>query len=452
MWIRMSLVAAVLAVLAWPGAAAAQQPAARDADLLTLERALELARGDNTTLRSVAIDADKVDDRLAAARTRRLPAFNLTVIGSQILTPIDFQFDRGVFGTFDGIGPVPANDTLISTPRQPTASVIGSVTQPLSKLYRIGLDLKLLAIEKEIAREQVRARVQETVSAVKQSYFAILQTQSALESAEATIRLDTELDRLTDEYVAQRVALRSEGLDVKARLARAEYDAVVLRDQLATQKESLNVLLGRDVGTEFRVSEVPAHARFEADLVAARQRALERRPEVNEARLKAEQAGVDRRIKKAERIPEVTLSFDYISLLNYSSFLPRHVATAGVTVKWEVFDWGRKRHELAEKDRAREQAALALRDAEARVVADVNATARKLEQAQRLLRVTALRQEACREGARVATARYEARAALLKDALHARTELVEADAQYQQALLSFWTAKADFERALGEDK
>jgi outer membrane protein TolC len=33
--------------------------------------------------------------------------------------------------------------------------------------------------------------------------------------------------------------------------------------------------------------------------------------------------------------------------------------------------------------------------------------------------------------------------------LQAQSSLAEADRQYKQALLSFWTAKADFEKAIG---
>jgi outer membrane protein TolC len=41
---------------------------------------------------------------------------------------------------------------------------------------------------------------------------------------------------------------------------------------------------------------------------------------------------------------------------------------------------------------------------------------------------------------------------LLSDVLQSQASLSELNHQYQQALLSFWTAKAEFEKALGEDK
>ena len=67
------------------------------------------------------------------------------------------------------------------------------------------------------------------------------------------------------------------------------------------------------------------------------------------------------------------------------------------------------------------------------------------------LGATSLAQEAAREKLKVTTNRYQQKAALLKDVLEDQERLADADRQQQQALLSAWTARADLERALGED-
>ena len=60
-------------------------------------------------------------------------------------------------------------------------------------------------------------------------------------------------------------------------------------------------------------------------------------------------------------------------------------------------------------------------------------------------------QTTAREKLRVKTNQYQIQSALLTDVLQLRAELAEADDRYQQALLAFWTAKADFEQAVGEE-
>lgn len=423
----------------------------QQAEVLTLEQAIALALRDNRQVKSAALEVHKAEDRLAAARTRRLPEFKFNALGSQLLSSIDFKFEQGVFGNYPGIGPIPATETVISTPRQPTFVMIGQVNQPLSQLYRIGLNLKQLDAGREIASQQMRAQQQSVINNVRQAYYAILQTQSALRTTEETIKLYRELDRVTDDYVVQQVALKAEGLEVKTRLAKAEYEAREMSDQLASQKEQLNQLLGRDVHTEFVLSAAPAFSRYEADVVAARAKALAERPEIQEAKLKIKQAEYDRRIKKSEYIPDVSLSFSYVTPQNIN-FVPRQIATLGVTVSWEPFDWGRKKREIAEKNRSIEQAEQAWRETESAVLIEVNSKFRKLQQTHQLLAIGRLAEETATEQVRVASNRYTARAALLKDVLNAQNSLAEANHQYQQALLAFWAARADFEKAIGGEQ
>ncbi|HKY03882.1 MAG TPA: TolC family protein, partial [Blastocatellia bacterium] len=273
-----------------------QSPTERKAEVLTLEQAIALALQDNAQIKNAAIDVSKPGKEFDALKTRRLPNFSFEMVAAQQLTPISFTFERGVFGTFPATGPIPADTTKISTPLKPTATFITRITQPLSQLYLTGLNLKQLRLKTEIAQEGLRSKQQQVVRDVKRAYFALLETESEIEAALETIKMYKELDRVTEEYVVQQVALRTESLDVKSRLARSEYDLATLADRTAIQKQQLNQLLGRDLLTEFTVSAVAAAEGFEIDLTAARALALEQRPELREARLKVKQAEGDRRV------------------------------------------------------------------------------------------------------------------------------------------------------------
>lgn len=186
------------------------------------------------------------------------------------------------------------------------------------ELHRIGLGVKLHEVGRKLAENKLKAKRHDVASQTKHIYYALLQQQSALAAAEETIKLYRELDRIVGEYVVQRISLDSERMDVQTRLAREEFEALTLRNALATQKETLNALMGRDLDTDFNVSPLLEKAIFEIDLAAARQRALERRPEAQEARLKLEQAEFDQRIKKSEFIP-ARLRREMAALARYHS-------------------------------------------------------------------------------------------------------------------------------------
>jgi outer membrane protein TolC len=190
----------------------------------------------------------------------------------------------------------------------------------------------------------------------------------------------------------------------------------------------------------------------ETNLVEARKRALDQRPEIREARLRLKQATLDRRAKKSEFIPDVSLTFNHVATFNYSNFVPRGVTGVGVQVEWEVFDWGRKKNEVAEKTHAVSQADNNVVETESQVVMEVNSKFRTLQESCQLIRIAKLAQSTARANVQIAAYKYRLDAVLFKDVLQAQTTLANANYDYQKALLSFWTAKADFEKAIGEDK
>ena len=436
--------------LAAPGTVAAQSAGSSRADVLTLDRAIQIAVESNRQVQSARLQIEKAQADLASARTSRLPSLSTEVTTSQLLTPVSFAFPQGAFGDFPGIGPVPATNTNVTVPRRPTLYVQSQVSQPLTQLLRIGLNIRNAAAARDIEVERTRSQELSIVNSVKRLYFGILQTESAVAATEASIEMYRELDRTLQVRVAQQVALRGDALDVQFQLAQEELTRTTARNTLASQKEQLNSLLGRDVRTAFAVADVAELSLADVDLEAARTRALDERPDVREARLKVTQAELDRRATRAERIPEVSLAASYTSNFNID-VLPANLATVGVRVTWEPFDWGRRRSELAGKTRTVEQARLNLREIEDRSVLEINSRFRALEEKRALLNVARMAQASAREKLRVKTNQFQVRAALLPDVLQVRAELAAADDRCQQALLGFWTAKADYDLALGQE-
>jgi outer membrane protein len=424
---------------------------AQDADrVLTLEDAVSLAQANNRLVKNAQLSVSMSDDQIAEARTYRFPSFNLYALGSQLLTPVNFTFQQGVFGSFPGIGPVPPTNTKIHTPLRPTFYGLTQVSQPLSQQYKIGLNIKQAKLAKLVDEQKLRAQKQSVTSQVKQAYYAILRTQSALASSEENLKFDRELDRTTEQYVAEKTALKSDSLDVKAKIAQEEYNNLMLRDSLTSQKEQLNDLLGRDIRTDFSVAEAPEATIIEASLEAAQAQALSARPELAEARLTVQQAELNRRITKTQYIPDVSLAVNNLSLTNVN-LLPSNVASAGVLVSWDPIDWGRRRHELAAGSKTIEQSKNSANETEVQILVEVAAKFRKLGETRALLRATTLQRDAEREKLRVVMNQFEQKGALLKDVLQQKMSLESVTNQYNQALLSFWTAKADFEKSLGEE-
>ena len=428
----------------------AQEPAPNGPPVLALDEAVKIALANNPQVKNAELTASMDEDQVSEARTYRLPSINFYALGSQLLTPVDFTFQQGAFGTYPGVGPIPSTDTKIHTPLRPTFYGIVQVSQPLSQQFKIGLNIRLAKLNKLADEQKLRAQKHSVVNQVKKGYYAILQTQSALAASEENLKFDLELDRTTEQQVAEKAALKAESMVVKAWIGQERYNSLSLRNTLAGQKEQLNSLLGRDIRTDFAVADVPEATGEEANLEAAQVKALSARPELKEGRLRVEQAELNRRVTKAGYIPDVSLSVNNLSLTNVN-LLPSYVASAGVLLTWDPLDWGRRKHELAAAGKQIAQAKNSVSDAESQVLVEVAAKFRKLEESRALTVVAKLQLDAERERLRVLMNQFEQKVALLKDVLQQRSSLESAASQNSQALLSFWAAKADFEKSLGEE-
>lgn len=418
------------------------------AQSLTLDQAVDLALRNNHAIKIAQFEVTKTEEDISVAKTSRLPSLHLHTLISGNLAKNDLRVPNPAANQFPGLGPF----FLLTDERKVATVFATTAVEPLSQQYRIGLNIKLEHLSREMAQAKLRQQQNETVDQVKKNYYAILQTKSALSSVEQTVKSYQELDKVTGDYVVQQVALKADLLVVQTRLARAQYDQLELSSRLATQKEQMNSLLGREVDQEFEVTDAPAFVSIQTNLAVARKVALEQRPELEQARLSVEQAKLARRIKKSEYIPDVSAGFAYLTPRNFPAAVPKEFVNVGVVVSWEFFDWGRKRHQLAEIDSTIEQAKNGLKEAEDQVLVDVGDKLRKLQLTGQALRVAKLAEDSAKENLRVSTGQYKYQAVLLSDVLKSQASLAEATNEYQRALSTFWTAKAEFEKALGENK
>ena len=420
------------------------------ADVLTADQAVQIAIANNRNLKIVSLSLDSSKEKLEAEKTRRLPSFNTYVFASQLLQPISFTVPAGQFGTYPTIGPIPATTTPISTPSQPTAYIFATASQPLLTLYKINLHIHGQELSVAQAAQKVREERISIVDDVRQAYYAIVEIQNAIEATDASIKQYEELDRISIHYVAEKVVLKSEGLEVKTKLAQQQYQLLQYQDKLATAKEALNNLLGRDINTSFQVANPTELTLVEEDLAGAQALALSQDPKVKEAEITVKQADNARRMAKSQYLPDLGASFHYLSPFGVN-FVPTNVMGLGFEFNWEPFEWGRRKHEVNESTIAVEQSKLSLDDTKAQILINVDQHYRELHEARAAVNVASAAQESSREKLREVTYKFEQQTALLRDVLQQQSAVEGANADYNEAMAKFWTAKANFQKAIGEE-
>jgi hypothetical protein len=67
-------------------------------------------------------------------------------------------------------------------------------------------------------------------------------------------------------------------------------------------------------------------------MLRERAQALEYRHELRDVRLRVKQAEVDKRVKKSEYIPDMSLALTYVSPCSFDEFVPKNFAGVGMLV------------------------------------------------------------------------------------------------------------------------
>jgi outer membrane protein TolC len=418
---------------------------------LTLEQAVEFAVANNSSLKTASLETQRAADDLAANRTRRFANTQILGLGAQLVTKPSVTFPAGSLGVYSATGPIPSTNQKIEIARKPAGTLDVSVAQPLSTQYQLHLRLKALELGVQATRQDQQKTRLEVVDQVRRAFYTVVEAQSALDSLQASLPYYQESNRLALENRRKEAILESDLLNAHTQFLKIQNAISDASDRVASTSEQLNDLMGRDVHMQFRVAPIGDADTDLATPESMEVRALQSRPDVKKAKLHVQQADYDARAKKAEYIPDVSVAFDYYTTANFENVLPSNIGTVGLSLRWEPWDWGRKRKEYEEKRAKEEQAKVGVDATERAVVLEVRNACRQLENARRQLTLSDASERAAQQKLKEVQEKVRREAALSRDLFEAQSDLASADSQQQQALSAFWKARADLRKVIGEE-
>src|SRR4030095_7400540 len=157
------------------GVASVLAPSVWQGQILTLDQALRTAENYDRSILVAELEREKAQREVDVARTRRLPIFSITALGSQPLTQLGVTLERGSLGVYPFDGPIPGQTTTLESPLRFGFIGYASVAQPLTQQHKIGLGIALTQVGVEARTEQARAKRQGVVNEVRRLYYGIAQ-------------------------------------------------------------------------------------------------------------------------------------------------------------------------------------------------------------------------------------------------------------------------------------
>jgi outer membrane protein TolC len=436
MTIRLLLIFIVL--LAGQLCALAQGENSSAPHTMNLQQAVAMALEHNHDVRLSSLKVEEEEHAKEVARSAYFPALNNH---STFAHATDTQFigiPSGALGTVSG-ATIPPRTLILNQGALNFAVSDTELDQPLTELFKVKSANDAARADVDASEGKARSVEDQVALTVRQLYYGILIVQARQQAIQAQILAAEELQTERTQQVGYGSTLEADLMESRAQSLQTKQDLLTAQLQLSDLRMQFNDAVGLPVQAEVvldpTVPAPPAAASREECLMLA----LDSNPDIAEAKAELEKADAGVREAKREYIPNFE-AFAHYTYADNVPFLARNYGTFGVHFSYDVFDGGKKRATLRERnaqaDEARENLAR-VRDA---IAVKVETAWNKLERTEQMVAVSqellAARQEARRVSAqaleRGTYLRSQTEAAVAQES-EAQTQLLQSQLEYAQA-------------------
>jgi outer membrane protein TolC len=406
---------------------------------MNLRQAVELALEHNHDVRISSLKVEEDEHAKELARSAYLPVLRNDTSFVHVTDTQLIEIPAGSLGSV-GSNAIPPRDHILNQGgRNIFISGIG-LTQPLTELFKIKAENDVARAEVEASKGKARSVKDQVELKVRQLYYKILIVQSHHQAIEARIHAAEDLQSERVQQVKYGSTLEADLIDSRAQSLEAEQELLTSDLQLSDLRMQFNDVVGLPIKSELALDpDVPAPA-ASCSREECIKLAFDSNPDIAEAKAVVEKAAAGVRSAKREYIPDVEATARYSHQNNSVPFLAPNFGTFGIHAGYDIFDGGKRRATLREREAQLRQAKENLARTSDEVEVKVQTAYNKLERTEKMVAVSqellASRKEARRVSAqgleRGTHLRSQAEAAVAQES-EAQTQLLQSQLEYAQA-------------------
>ena len=427
--------------LALPGAVVLAQGPDNTAPPLrvTLHEAVQLALQHNHSVHLAEYAVEANQHIKEAAKSEYFPTIRNDSSFVHLTDTQLIQISPASLGTVAGSPVPPVTETINQGGRDLTTSGT-QLTQPLTTLLRIrsGNDMAQADLN---ASQQAAAQTKNDIALkVHELYYKVLIAQAHRAATEARIKALHDLQSERVQQVKFGSALEENLIESQAQLLQAKQEQLTTDLELSDLKLQLNDTLGLPLATALDLDPNTEKMDPACDRDTCVTEALASHPEIIEAHNEVEKATAAVRLAKTDLyVPDID-AFARYSYQNNVPFLAHNFGSFGVHFGYDLFDSGRKRALLREREAQLSESTENLARLSDEVEVAVQTAYNKLERTRQMQQVSeellALRVESNRvlheKLARGEALSSQAEMGIAQE-LEARTLLLQSQLDYTQA-------------------
>lgn len=309
-------------------------------------------------------------------------------------------------------------------------------------------------IGEDIASVEEMAAYQDVVQEVKVAYFDILRTQKILEAAEQSVKMLEAHRDVAENYFQVGFIAKNDLLHAEVELANGRQSLIKAQNAVEIANARFNTLLKRRMFEPVDVVDILTYNPMKQSLEECLAIAEQNRPELEVARLKAEQASKAVWVARSEFFPSLSLVGNYARFGDEASVSGSPYEDAEswyvmAVASWNFWEWGRTKFRVDASRAQENQAIESTKEINDQIKLEIRHAYLLLREAENQIIVSEKVIEQAEENFRISEERYKERVATSTEVLDAQTLLTRAKSEYANALGDYNISYAKLQRAMG---
>jgi outer membrane protein TolC len=414
---------------------------------LTLTEAVHLAIGQNRSLKIARLKVVENEQKKAGQHSAYFPSLTNQSIMHRITDLQTITIPAGAFGVAGGTE-VPSQNRALPQGQKTLYVTSTQLSQPLTQLIRIRDANRMAAADVAISQDDLKNAENEVALQVHSVYYGILIAKLQKQAAEQQTRYADEALRESEDDVRNGNALRVATIQGRATVLESRQSALTADLQLADLTTGLNDLLGLPLDTQL---DLDAAVPVDFDLrprEAYMQTAWSQNPQIKAAEDAVKKAHAAVASAESAYIPDVT-AYARQSYQDGVPFLVRNFGTFGISMTWDVFDFGKRRAAVREREAQLAQAEENVRRLKEEVAVSIERSYNKVQRTKSLVQVAQQVVKLRQESERLAQNQLAQGGMLISDRRQATAATYKAQADSLQANLGYLLAWAELQESAG---
>jgi outer membrane protein TolC len=414
---------------------------------ITLQEAIQLAVNQNHALKIARLKVEENQQKKAGEHASYFPKLTNQSNFLHITDLENVVIPAGGLGHAAGALIPPVGVSLL----QGNKNVYSSGTmlaQPLTQLIRIHQQNRIAAADVAVSRDDVKKAENEIAVQVHTVYYGILIAELQKKAAQQQTEYANETLRESEEDVRKGSALKVAAIGGRADVLEGQQSILTADLQIADLKTELNDLLGLSLNTQLELDPAVPTSFDNVDKARYLQIAFAESPDIQTAEDTVRKARAGVAAAKTAYIPDIT-AYARHSYQDGVPFLVHNFGTFGMTLDYDVFDFGKRRANVRAQEDALAEAEENLQKSKDDVAVSIEQSYNKVEQTKTMVdvarQVVALRDE----NDRLAGNQLTYGVVQVSERRQASAARYKAQADLLQASLGYLLARAELDQAIG---